>query len=296
MSWRQGTHVSLKLCALIGIATLGLTLAACSGNWQRLLGDTEAEEAAPPEAVTAPQETTVQAGLDEVQEQLAAERAKLEQLQKKVRRLTRTLKQQISLRRNAESKLARSRLELFEREAHLNDLNDRLEEAILEVVRAKAKLRSLESKAEAASTLAEAEIALKALEDNSDGSVSRQLAKRATELLKLGAKEFKKENYGGSLYLTSQVKGLLGKGKERAGRGKKDYIPFPGEVTFDLPVPLSTKKQANLRANPGSKSKILLKLKSGASLVGYAYKGLWVRVASPDGRIGWVFHKLVGPR
>ena len=295
MSRRQGTHVSLKRCFLIGLATLGLMLAACSGNWQKLLGEREGEETAHPEAVTVPKETTAQASLEEVQEQLVAEQAKREQLQKKDRRLTRALEQQVSLRKNAESTLARSRLGLIEREAQVNDLNDRLEEAILAVVRAKAKLRSLASKAEAASTLAEAEIALKALEDNLDGGVSTRLAERAAELVKLGAKEFKKENYGGSLYLTSQVKGMLGKGKGRADR-HKDYTPFPGEVAFALPVPLSTTQQANLRAKPGSKSKILLRLKSDASLVGYAYKGLWVRVATPDGRIGWVFHKLVGPR
>ena len=38
-----------------------------------------------------------------------------------------------------------------------------LDEAVVEVVRTKAKLRSIESRAEAASSMAEAEIALKGL-------------------------------------------------------------------------------------------------------------------------------------
>ena len=62
MSRRQGTHVSLKRCFLIGLTTLGLMLAACSGNWQELLGEREGEKTAHPEALTAPKETTAQAG------------------------------------------------------------------------------------------------------------------------------------------------------------------------------------------------------------------------------------------
>ena len=52
-------------------------------------------------------------------------------------------------------------LKLLERNAELTRLDDERSEAILEVVRTKSKLRGIESKAEAASTLAEVEIALK---------------------------------------------------------------------------------------------------------------------------------------
>ena len=69
-----------------------------------------------------------------------------------------------------DASLAKLQLRLLERDAQIKQLEERsnsqqemLDEAIQEVVRAKAKLRSLESKAEAASEMAEAEIAIKAL-------------------------------------------------------------------------------------------------------------------------------------
>ena len=56
---------------------------------------------------------------------------------------------------------AELQLKLLERNAELTRLDDERNEAIQEVVRTKSKLRSIESKAEAASTMAEVEIALK---------------------------------------------------------------------------------------------------------------------------------------
>ena len=47
---------------------------------------------------------------------------------------------------------------LLEKKAYIARLTEQIEKVISEVVRAKAKLRSLESKAEAASNLAEVEI------------------------------------------------------------------------------------------------------------------------------------------
>ena len=83
--------------------------------------------------------------------------------------------QQTLAKRNADNETLKDRnatIELFllEKSEQIKELNKQislqqktLDETIQEVVRTKAKLRSLESKAEAASNLAEAEIAHKAL-------------------------------------------------------------------------------------------------------------------------------------
>jgi hypothetical protein len=169
------------------------------------------------------------------------------------------------------------------------------DEAILEVVRTKAKLRSLESKAEAASEMAEAEIAVKALKVQLRGRGAGPDVSKAEQLLKISAEEFNKENYGGALYLASQAKGHIRASQMRIVSPEK-IESVVGETLFAQPVPLKVLTTSNLRQGPGLKSKILAKLEKGTTLVGYSYKGRWVRVTSEGGASGWIYQTLVGGR
>jgi hypothetical protein len=170
-----------------------------------------------------------------------------------------------------------------------------LDEAIQEVVRGKAKLRSLESKAEAASEMAEAEIAVKALKVQLAARGEDPEVAKAEQLLKMSVKEFEKENYGGALYLTSQAKGQIRTGQMRLG-DKKKLKSIEGEVLFAQPLPLQVLKNSNLREMPDLKSNILTTLDKGTPLIGYSYKDQWVRVTREDGIAGWIFQTLVGGR
>ena len=207
-----------------------------------------------------------------------------------------------------EDEMARLKLRLLERDAQIRQLEERvssqqvmLDDAIQEVVRAKAKFRSLESKAEAASEMAEAEIALKALKAKLKGQAPDPELIKAQELLKMSAGEFKKENYGGALYLTSQAKGHIRTSQIRlGGREKvariKHLPPIEGEVLFALPLPLQVVTTSNLRKGPDLESEVLTTMEKGTPLIGYSYKGPWVRVTGEDGTSGWVFQTLVGER
>ena len=207
-----------------------------------------------------------------------------------------------------EDNIAKLQLRLLERDAQIKQLEERLnsqqemlDEAIQEVVRAKAKLRSLESKAEAASEMAEAEIAVKALKAQLAGQTRNPELIKAQELLKMSAQEFKKENYGGAVYLTTQAKGHIRTGQIRlSGREKaapiKRLPPIKGEVFFALPLPLQVVRTSNLRKQPDLESNVITTLEKGTPLIGYSYKGQWVRVTSEDGTNGWVFQTLVGGR
>jgi inhibitor of growth (ING)-like protein len=108
-----------------------------------------------------------------------------------------------------DEKLARPLLLLLEREAQIQQLEKKLDDAIQETVRSKAKLASQESRAEAASNLAEAEVALKTLTDSIKGLDKRPDYAYLAQLMKTSVVELKKENYGGSLYLTNQIKARL---------------------------------------------------------------------------------------
>jgi hypothetical protein len=207
-----------------------------------------------------------------------------------------------------DASLAELQLRLLERDAQTKQLEERLDsqqemldEAVQEVVRAKAKLRSLESKAEAASEMAEAEIAVKALKAQLAGQTRNPELIKAQELLKMSAQEFKKENYGGAVYLTSQAKGHIRAGQIRPG-GREEVAPIKrlppvkGEVFFALPLPLQVLKTSNLREQPDLQSKVITTLETGIPLIGYSYKGQWVRVTSEDGNNGWIFQTLIGAR
>jgi hypothetical protein len=205
------------------------------------------------------------------------------------------LTKQTTANQELEDKLAKQQLVLLEKDAKNKDLDRRLDEAILEVVRTKAKLRSLESKAEAVSTLAEAEIALKALKPTS-GTAKDPDFLQAEQLLKSSGLELKKENYGGALYLAAQAKNIINQSQERSsGRGKTPMLA--GEVPFAMPLPLRAISTSKVREGPGLNFKVLFTLPAGAALEGYSYKGPWVRVQSEeDNRGGWVYYSLIDGR
>jgi hypothetical protein len=187
---------------------------------------------------------------------------------------------------------ARLELRLLEEEAQVGDLQAKLDEARLEVVRAMAKLQTLASKAEAASGMAEAEIALQALQ-TAAGQLGTPEAPQAERLLHMSTKEFDSQNYGGSLYLANQAKNLAAAGQARltsAGRGALRQ----GEVLFALPLRLRTLVRGNVRDGPGGNFKVLFTLDPGTPLLGYSYSDVWVRVGDETGRHGWIFSTFVG--
>ncbi len=217
-----------------------------------------------------------------------------QQIERDRRQLESERQKLAGLQQELDERLARQRLALLERDAQIRALTQKLDAAILEVVRTMAKLRSLESRAEAASTLAEAETAFKALGRDPAREKDADLV-QAEQLLKLGAEEYRKENYGGVLYLTSQAKTLIKGGQARAPAGQS--LPrVEGEVPFSVPLPLRALGKGNVREGPGTNFRVAFVIEDGTPLTGQSYKGTWVRVRSDDGRWGWIAHTLVGER
>jgi hypothetical protein len=189
-------------------------------------------------------------------------------------------------------------LHILEREALIEELEQRLvsqqlllDDAIQEVVRAKAKQRSLESRAEAASELAEAEIALKSFRRKAAGANRPELAS-AGQLLTMATQEFKDQNFGGALYLVGQAKAQIKLGMLRLGEGKPQD-GLEGELPFAIPLPLKINARSNLREGPGEEFRVLVTLEEGTPMTGYSARGSWLRVKSHDGWNGWIHRSLV---
>ena len=193
-----------------------------------------------------------------------------------------------------EQRVARLELRLLEKEAQVEELQARLDDARREVVRAMAKLQSLATRAEAASGMAEAEIALEALRGTGGQQAVPELG-QAAQLLQLATVEFDRQNYGGALYLGNQAKDAAAAGRARVASVQRGSLRR-GEVPFALPLRLQTTGRANVREGPGGGFAILFALDAGAPLTGYSYVDQWVRITDDAGRPGWIYQSLVGRR
>ena len=204
-------------------------------------------------------------------------------------------RKQAATNKELEEKLARMHLQALEKDAEIKALNQKLEAAILEVVRAMAKLRGLSGRAEAASNLAETEIALK--------SIPAELALRpkesdlvqAQQLLRMATEEFKKQNYDGTVYLTTQVKMLIKPRSDRLVKGV-ELARSDGEHPLSPLLALRASNRSNVREGPGPAFKVLFVVERGTPLNAVSYNGVWVRVKTDDGRTGWVHYTLIDQR
>lgn len=185
-----------------------------------------------------------------------------------------------------DQQMARLQMKVLEQDAQIDELQARLDAAQQEVVRRFAGFKNTASRAEAASAMAEAEIATQ----SPRGAANTDVA-QGKRLLQLGKEAFDQENYGGALYLANQVKALV---SGRAPGGERSLRP--GEKLFASPVRLKATSRCNVREGPGQGFKVLFTLKGGAPLTGHSYTEEWIMVSDDGGRSGWVSRALVGPR
>jgi hypothetical protein len=193
-----------------------------------------------------------------------------------------------------EDRAARLQIQVLERDVQLRALAEELEATRLELVRNLARLQTQASRAEAASALAEAEVALGTLRRTPGGTSLPELA-RAEALFQQSSGEFSRENYGGALYLATLARQAL-RGAQSRLRGSGTSELRSGEVLFAVPVPLRTTGRSNVRSGPGLDFPVVFTLDTGVQLVGHSYTSQWMRVVDAEGRQGWIFHTLVTSR
>ena len=190
-----------------------------------------------------------------------------------------------------EQKLARTELALFEKEAQVGELQARLDDARQEVVRAMAKQQSLASRAEAASSMAEAEIALQSLRATANGEGVQEVSR----LVKASTAEFDKQNYSGAQYLAGQAKGAAFAARAQLVSVERGPMRS-GEKPFASPLKLQTNTGANVREGPGVSFRILFTLPAGSALTGVSHAEQWVRITDGSGRSGWISQSLIARR
>ena len=190
-----------------------------------------------------------------------------------------------------ERRVARLELRVLEKEAQVDELQTRLNDARVEVVRTMAKLRTLASRAEAASAMAEADVALQTFR-STEGARSLPEMAQAQRFVQQSTSEFNKENYGGALYLANQAKSAAAGGTARLAGGNRGTTRA-GETPFAVPLRLKAAAKGNVREGPGTNFQVVFEASAGESLTAFSYTDEWIRVADESGRTGWIFRSLI---
>jgi chromosome segregation ATPase len=186
---------------------------------------------------------------------------KVRELEDKVRRLEKNYR---GLQVSSES-------DIRNMTARLESVRAARDEAIREVVRTRARIQGLASKAEAAAMFAEARVFVDRMEEDAYSTTARESLDLARSYLHSGKKELDNGNPGGAAYLFDLV--------------SAQYQSF-GEVdtrTFALPG-----SGVVLRREPITSSAAIKKLSRGTRLKGIKRQGNWIQVQIPDGRQGWI--------
>ena len=203
---------------------------------------------------------------------------------------TRVVRETVTVRDpELEKRLGRAELRVMEKEAQVAELQTRLEDARDEVVRTMDKLKTLASRAEAESAMAEADVDLKSL-SSADGA--RQLPEfgQVTKFVQQSNAEFVKQNYGGALYLADQAKTTAQTARARLSGARSTR---QGETQFAVPVRFKVASRGNVREGPGTTFAVAFAVEGGNQLTGFSYTDEWVRVTDDAGKSGWIFRPLL---
>jgi hypothetical protein len=179
----------------------------------------------------------------------------------------------------------------MEKDAQIEALTTRLSDTRDEVVRTMSRLQTTTSRAEAASGVAEAEVALQTLRAT-PGALQLAELNQIAALVRRSSQEFNRQNFGGALYLATQAKA-----QANAARGRLSAVDRgetrPGETLFEVPLQLKATSRGNVREGPGTTFPVLFSVDAGSLLTGTSYADDWVRVTDGGGRSGWIFRNLV---
>lgn len=197
---------------------------------------------------------------------------------------TATLRTEVQTRSEGDLRALQARVRKAEDEQRR--LEDRLaaeqrdlEVTEMELIRTKARLKGLETKAEASSAIAEARVLLR----RAEGRGGALLALGEQSLVK-AEQQLKDENFGAANFFALKAQDLA----TRAQEG-------PDARRNDGPLPLSVRvrvSRANLRKGPGLDQAVITLVPRGTTLTVRSAQGDWLEVAHGD-LTCWVARSIV---
>ena len=205
--------------------------------------------------------------------EVAVMEAELEELRKdlaQVRAEKRALKEELEILNGAR------RIDAQTYTRRLTAVEAARDEAIKEVVRARARIQGMASPAEAAAMFAEARVIIDRMSEEAYNDQAIDFMKLGKRYLESGREEMEQQNPGGAAFLFDLVSTL--------------YESF--RATDPMVMTVNTKK-ASLRASSTTSSKRLGVLSYGHKVEGLARQGKWVRVDAGSNLKGWIHSDLL---
>jgi hypothetical protein len=256
-------HIRWRTAPVLAVAAL---LSGCAATTPR-------GSIPPPERETPPS----------LEEELARARATISTLQQEKAQLKKMLRK--TRKQNQEMQL-----QLLDNTALVHQLKAQREQAIEEVVRTKARLRSRQSRAEAVANLAEVKLILQGTAARGTHPESMRALAEARELIGMAEQALNEDNLEGASYLMAEARQLLSAppGTDAAAPGRRQ-----GEILFATPFDMEAQRKGNVRQKPGLQSEVLFQLNSGDRVRVLGRRGTWLNIRTGDRRTGWMHHNLL---
>jgi len=188
--------------------------------------------------------------------------------------------------------LAKKEVQIQNLKARQQNQAKALQESTNKVTHDQVRLRRLATQPSAASSIAEAEVAMASLKSSQATVPERAL--QAQRLLNAATASYAKENYGAAMDHAAQTREFIEMVMNNSTRKASD--PHLTMVLFNVPIPLRAKSNVNLRQRPSVNAAKLALLKKDSALIAQAYQGDWLQVQTSDLYSGWVLNTLLEVR
>ncbi len=174
-------------------------------------------------------------------------------------------------------------------QARQQDQAKTLQETSSLAAQAQVKLRRLATRPAAASAIAEVEMMMGNLKSSPMAGSEEILQTQAQRLLNAATTSYAEENYASAMDHAAQAREYIDMVTNNRTRKTSDQLT----VSLQVPIPLRTTSNSNLRQKPGLSAPLVTTLKRDALMIAEAYRGDWLYVMTADGRAGWVLNTLV---
>lgn len=187
--------------------------------------------------------------------------------------------------------LAEKDAQIRVQQARQQDQAKTLQETSSQAVHAQVKLRRLATRPAAASTIAEAEVAMENLKSSQFTESEQLVQSQAQRLLSAAAASYAEDNYVAAMEYAAYARGFI----DMIKNNRTFKMSDPRRVTtpFEVPIPLRAATNSNLRQNPALSAAVLSVMKKDSSMTAEAYQGDWLRIQTADGQSGWVLNTLL---